>query len=44
MFISKHIPMDLWVFLLHFWWKSKYFRFGPNEDFIFISVQLVIER
>jgi hypothetical protein len=40
LFLNSCLVVFIGFYITNFAAESKYFRFGPNEDFIFISVQI----
>ena len=40
LFLNSCLVLFIGFYITNFASESKYFRFGPNEDFIFISVQI----
>ena len=40
LFLNSCLVVFIGFYVTNFAAKSKYFRFGPNDDFIFISVQI----
>ena len=40
LFLNSCLVVFIGFYITNFAAESKYFRFGPNDDFIFISVQI----